>query len=342
MSLHKYALIRYRIIDSMLRNKYRPYPTIEELRSKCEEHLFVSTSEEHISISTIEKDLRAMREDTELGYEAPIKYSRAHRGYHYTDPDYTIQNIPLNNDDVDAIKLAANTLFNFRESPLFAQFRFAIEKIFDRLNIAKEVQDERIDQVVQFDSYPEYPGNEFLSALYQSIIERRAIKLKYQKFGSDAESDRFLHPYLLKEYGYRWYLIAFQPSSDKVLTFALDRIKEVEVTTEYFAVRSDFDADRFFQYSFGITQKEEQPIDITLRFPLNQLGYLLTSPLHPAQKIEKHRDHFDLSLRLVPSFELFEKLLSFGDRVKVIAPSSIQKELLMTYEKAAAQYGNEK
>ena len=338
MSLHKYALIRYRIIDSMLRNKYRPYPTIEQLRSKCEEHLFGSTSEEHISISTIEKDLRAMREDLELGYEAPIKYDRAQKGYCYTDPDYTIQNIPLNNDDVDAIKLAANTLFNFRESPLFAQFRFAIEKIFDRLNISKEVQDERIDQVVQFDSYPDYPGNEFLSILYQSIIERKAIELQYQKFGTIESSTRVLHPYLLKEYGYRWYLIALQPATDKILTFALDRILSVNSTEEYFAIRPDFDPDLFFQFAFGITQKEEEPVEIILQFAMDQYGYITTSPLHQTQEIKIVGDYFELRLFLVPSFELVEKLLSFGDRVKVLQPNLLRSQLLEKYQKAIAQY----
>ena len=61
MSLHKHALIRYRIIDSMLRNKYKPYPKIEEIRAKCEDSLFGSDWGNHISISTIEKDFRAAR-----------------------------------------------------------------------------------------------------------------------------------------------------------------------------------------------------------------------------------------------------------------------------------------
>ena len=132
MSLHKHALIRYRIIDAMLRNKYKPYPSIEDIRSKCEDSLFGSDWGDHISISTIEKDFKAMRTDEELGFFAPIKFSRVYMGYCYSEEDYTIHNIPLKNEDIDAIKFASNTLMNFRESPMFAQFRFAIEKIFDR------------------------------------------------------------------------------------------------------------------------------------------------------------------------------------------------------------------
>ena len=131
MSLHKHALIRYRIIDAMLRNQYNPYPSIEDIRSKCEESLFGSDWGDHISISTIEKDFKAMRTDAELGFFAPIKYSRIHNGYFYTEDEYTIHNVPLKNEDIEAIKFASNTLMNFKNL-MFAQFRFAIEKIFDR------------------------------------------------------------------------------------------------------------------------------------------------------------------------------------------------------------------
>ena len=57
----KNALIRYRIIDRMLRNKYKSYPSKEELRTACEEALFGSEDGAHICASTIEKDLFNMK-----------------------------------------------------------------------------------------------------------------------------------------------------------------------------------------------------------------------------------------------------------------------------------------
>lgn len=338
MSLHKYALIRYRIIDSLLKNKYQPYPDIEKLRAKCEEDLFGSEGGQHISTSTIEKDLRAMREDMSLGFEAPIKYSRANKGYYYTNPEYTIQNIPLNHQDVDAVKLAANTLFNFRESPLFAQFKFAIEKIFDRLNIANEVQDERLDNLVQFDSYPDYPGNEFLAEIYQAITQKYSIQLTYRKFGDEAASVRELNPYLLKEYHYRWYVIGYAPSKNKIITYALDRIKKVTSSTNSFEVISDFDAANFFKYSFGITESKTTPSVINLKFNKSELGYLQTKPLHNSQIIEEHNDCVMVTLTLVPSFELYEKILSYGARAEVLSPLKIRNKIEQLHLEALNNY----
>ena len=78
----KNALIRFRIIDRMIRNPYKPYPSKGDLREACEESLFGSTYGEHICDSTIEKDLFAMR----IEHDAPIRYSRKHEGYFYEDP----------------------------------------------------------------------------------------------------------------------------------------------------------------------------------------------------------------------------------------------------------------
>ncbi|MBK9525232.1 MAG: hypothetical protein IPO39_10870 [Bacteroidetes bacterium] len=65
MPSNKSALLRYKIIDRRIRNKYQSFPSIEDLRQACEDELFNSTGE-RVSRSTIEKDIRAMREDEVL------------------------------------------------------------------------------------------------------------------------------------------------------------------------------------------------------------------------------------------------------------------------------------
>ena len=74
----KNALIRYRIIDRCLKNKYKPFPTKQDLRQACEDALFGSTVGEHICDSTIEKDMFAMK----MEHDAPIKYSKREKGYY--------------------------------------------------------------------------------------------------------------------------------------------------------------------------------------------------------------------------------------------------------------------
>ena len=114
----KNALIRYRIIDKCIRNKYNPFPTKRDLREACEESLFGSIDGNHICDSTIEKDMFAMR----MEHDAPIKYSKLERGYYYEDPDFSINDIPLTEADIESITFAAKTLMQFRDVEMFKQF----------------------------------------------------------------------------------------------------------------------------------------------------------------------------------------------------------------------------
>jgi hypothetical protein len=144
----KNALIRYRIIDRCIRNKYKSYPSKKELREACEESLYGSSDGANICDSTIEKDMFAMK----IEHDAPIRYSKRHGGYYYEDPDFSINDIPLTEEDLNAIKFAVKTLTQFRDVSMFRQFGSAIDKIVDRVSIATNPQDKDLGSFVQFET----------------------------------------------------------------------------------------------------------------------------------------------------------------------------------------------
>src|SRR5690554_8031135 len=143
----KNAHIRYRIIDRHIRNKYKPFPTKEELRSACEEALFGSDNGQNISDSTIEKDLFAMREEM----DAPIKYSKRDKGYYYTEKDFSINDIPLSSEEIESLHFATKTLMQFKDTSMFQQFGLAIDKIFDRIAAFSEVDTKDESEIIQFE-----------------------------------------------------------------------------------------------------------------------------------------------------------------------------------------------
>jgi hypothetical protein len=124
----KNALLRYRIIDRAIRNEYTPFPSKKDLRQLCEEEIFGSSDGTHICDSTIEKDLFAMR----MEHDAPIAYSKKERGYFYTEKDFSMDDVPLTEKDINAIKAASTILHQFKNTSLFGQYEFAIQKILDR------------------------------------------------------------------------------------------------------------------------------------------------------------------------------------------------------------------
>src|SRR6056297_2613099 len=98
------AYIRYRVINSMLKNGGRA--NISEMIHACEEALDIHP----IGKRTIEADIYAMRYDDRLGFEAPIEYNRTLRVYHYSDPDYSIDRFPINEEEIQTLRFAATIL----------------------------------------------------------------------------------------------------------------------------------------------------------------------------------------------------------------------------------------
>ncbi len=322
MPANKYALLRYRIIDDCLTNKARKFPTKEDLQYACEQALYGSSGE-RISISTIEKDMWAMKNEGELGYYAPIAYSKLEKGYYYEDPEYTIKEISLSEEDKEAIRFAANTLFQFKDLAIFDQFGSAIQKIMDRLSISPEIQDDAIERFVQFESTPLAKGTELLPVLLQAIKENREVRFRYTSFADEQKTERLLQPYLLKEYRNRWYVIGKDMDGAKVKTFGLDRISDLSVRENYFTVDKNFDPEVLFKYSFGITAGGK-PQKVVLRFAPQEGRYVKAQPLHPTQKIiADSTEGLTVELKVIPSYELTATVRSFGDKVQVLEPSTL-------------------
>lgn len=312
------------------------YPSKEALRQACEDSLYGSSGE-HVAPSTIEKDLWAMRNESELGYYAPIEYSKLHRGYLYSDPDYSINDLSLNEEDMKAIHIAAQTLFQFRNIPVFQQYEHAIEKIIDRLRISPNQEESQ--SVIQFESSPENKGNQWLSPIFEAIKERKSINISYEKFDTPQAKTYMLHPYLLKEYRNRWYLIAFNPEREIIQTFGLERIKSLKQTKDSFERLKKFDPDVFFKHSIGITQIEETPVKVQISVSAVQGKYLQSQPLHPSQRIiSTSENEMLLEYYVLETYELVSYILGLGPSAIVIQPESLKNQVRNALEQTLAQY----
>jgi predicted DNA-binding transcriptional regulator YafY len=317
----KNALIRYRIIDRCIRNKYKSYPSKQELREACEENLFGTNYGEHICDSTIEKDLFNMRMD----HDAPIKYSKKHNGYYYEDPSYSINDIPLTEDDLESIQFAVNTLQQFREVDMFKQFGQAIDKIVDRVAIESKQSLTSENPIVQFETAYSSGGNEFLPTLYEAIISKNKVIFNYKSFKSTDFKERIVSPLLLKEYRNRWYLISFDESKNDIITFALERMLNLESIKENSIIPSSFNPKEYFEYSTGITAYKGEPELIEIKADSISAKYILSQPFHHSQKlISEYNEYSIFQLKVFISEELIRSFLSFGGEIEVLSPANLR------------------
>ena len=318
----KNALIRYRIIDRMLRNKYKPFPSKEALRSACEDALFGSDSGAHICASTIEKDLFNMK----MEHDAPIRYSKKNGGYFYEDSSFSINDIPLSEDELSSIRFAVSTLQQFKEVPFFQQFGLAIDKIVDRVAVGE--QNQEMSKYIQFEAAVSTGGNEYLPTLLEGIQARKRVWFMYTSFQQQQSKPRKVSPLFLKEYRNRWYLISFDVQKKDILTFALDRMSELQLLDEVSQIPLAFDATDYFRDAIGITTFKGEAQRIVLKADAIAARYIETQAFHSSQVcIKKNVDFSVFELKVLVTEEFIRSLLGYAGEIEVLEPDNLRQTL---------------
>ncbi|MFN5648878.1 MAG: WYL domain-containing protein, partial [Sphingobacteriales bacterium] len=112
MPANRNALIRYKTIDQCLRNRRKRW-TLEMLLDAVSDALYEYEGiDKGISRRTIQGDIQMMRSD-KLGYNAPI-IIKDRKYYTYEDPEYSITNKPLSEQDLHRINEAVEMLRQFK------------------------------------------------------------------------------------------------------------------------------------------------------------------------------------------------------------------------------------
>ncbi len=323
MAVTKEAFVRYRIINECLLNKQLRFPSRLEIKEKIMGSLGLSS----FSDRAFEKDLHDMRNDEELGFLAPIVYSKKEKGYYYTDDKYSIDRIPLSANELSSIRMASEVLEQYQNIPFLSQIKGTINKLSDLITTTKGARVETRENVVYFEEQQITKGGQFLGGLYQAIQNDQKVVLEYLKFGKNKPKLYTISPYLLKEYQGMWYVVAKIDEKDW-RTFALDRIVNLEIKEEEYFIKEEGDeVNAFFKHVIGVGYSMETPEKVVVRIYGTLKNYLAVKPIHHSQELVKSGKGFDdFSFFLVPNHEFYAKLMQYLPAVKIKSPKNVQKK----------------
>jgi predicted DNA-binding transcriptional regulator YafY len=218
MPVNRNALIRFRTIDNCLKNRQRRW-TLDDLIEACSEALYEYEGiDKGVSRRSIQMDIQLMRSD-KLGYNAPIIVLEK-KYYTYEDPDYSITNIPLTDQDLGKLTEVVEILRQFKGFSHFQELSGMVQRLENKIYSAKTNQ----EPIIDFEKNEDLKGLEHIETLYQSIIKKCAVELCYQSFKARSAATFNFHPYYLKEYRNRWFVIGVKKRNTPILTLALDRI----------------------------------------------------------------------------------------------------------------------
>ena len=278
-----------------------------------------------------------MRSD-KLGYNAPIVV-KAKKYYSYSDEGYSITNVPMNNSDVDKMKEIVGVLKQLNGFSYFDEMSEMIARLEN--NIYTSTQ--QSPNCIQFEDNKQLKGLQFITPLYQAILNKKTLSLTYQSFKASKAQEIIVYPYLLKEYRNRWFLIARQKDFKYLLTLALDRMVSFEeAPREKFIEHEGTSFDIYFNDLLGVSKNEKDiPHKVLLWIDKAHAPYVLTKPLHHSQTVIKEvADGTIFRIDVVLNFELEREILGFGEFMKVLSPRLLAGRINRRLEKAGRNYGS--
>lgn len=350
MPANKNAETRYKILDRLLANRYHHYST-EDLRQLVNEKL-EELNIAPVSRRTIEYDLNYLENGPfqadiehyqidEVSRNNPDKTVKknCHR---YADRSFSIYQQKMSDDEKQILGEAMKLLGQFDGLPNL-----------DRLESLRAGLDIKTDrQIISFTKNP-LENSSLFGELFTVISQQQVIELHYHTF-DDLEDVKtvVLHPYLLKEYNRRWYLIGTAEDTGKILNFRLDQIdKFVSLSSiRYMAYKGDL--NERFEDIIGVSLYEDRSLRTILFWVSDaSVGYVETKPLHESQRhyrgekeMEFRRQYPMLeggtffSIDCIENYELIRELTSFGKNLIVLSPDIIRQKVFGYVEEQSKAY----
>lgn len=351
MPANKNAMTRYKILDELLSDRYHDY-TLDDLTEEVNNRLSELDKDSNgVVRRTIEKDLRYLEYEgpflveieryTVQSYDSQKQRSFTKQCLRYAHPSYSIFKKDLSDDEKYLLKSALSLLGQFDGLPNLGTLEGLIKSLGVKDN-------ER--QIISFSKNP-IEEKSILGELFTAISNKQVIEIHYHKFAAPDENlIHNLHPYLLKEYNSRWFLVAASEKDEKLLTFALDRIDKVTPLPSHKYVDCDDDISEMYEEIIGVTYYDDAPLcNIYFWTSDGAKDYVLTKPLHSSQvrvkniaKNEELRKRYPTLengqiFKIVCKFnyELIRELSSYGKELIVLEPSNIQD---MVYERVNSMF----
>ena len=192
-------------------------------------------------------------------------------------------------------------------------------------NLLNESTDMR-DRIL-FEKIPS--SQKWLPVIVNAMRDRNAIEITYQSFWRNEPSTFILHPYCLKLFKQRWYILGRSEGYTSPWIYALDeRMISVVPQKKTLKKPAKFDAVDFFSNFFGVTVDSRKPVVVKLKVVASQVRYFESLPIHHSQQtIERTQEYSILQYRLVPTYDFRQELLCHGPAVEVLEPEELREEM---------------
>ena len=200
--------------------------------------------------------------------------------------------------------------------------------LFNTLTVSNLMMDSvSIKDKILFEEIPD--GEQYLPIILEALKKNLVLGMTYQSYWRDDANTFEIEPYCLKAFKQRWYLVARSPYYDKIMIYSLDRVKWLGLIDKSFKYPKNFYPEEFFDDCFGIIADQKVGVEtVKLKVSAGQANYLRSLTLHQTQKeIERADEYSIFTVRLRPTFDFRQEILSQGCDIEVLEPKWFRNEV---------------
>ncbi len=339
MPTNKNAFIRYKFLDRLLSNRHHYYDRKalwEKVNEMLEDAGFKEVTRRCIEtdiIDLMDSPFNAPIEEYQAGGKTCLRYKRG----------FSIFKEELSREERYLLREVLNTIGQFDGLDSF--------EWLDKFKLGLDIEER--NQIISFSNNPYLQNSNLLGTLFDLISNEVVIRLSYHTFTDATVRSIEFHPYLLKQYNDRWFLLGAADSDKKTLTFALDRIDDVEPLPEKKYVECSEDLYERFEDIVGVTLYEDRPVEHILCWVSDaSKGYVDTKPIHGSYTPKKGETEQQLrieypqleggmffTLDCIRNRELISVLLSYGkDLIVLRSTGTIADEVRKCVDEMSEQY----
>ena len=171
-------------------------------------------------------------------------------------------------------------------------------------------------------------SHRFLTSVIGSMRDNKKLCISYKGHSMTEYKDMVIHPYSIRLFKRRWYLIAYSEYSKGIRLYMLDRTMYVNVLDEVFEIPEDFDAEGYFEDFYGVRRSEYDKQRVVVKVSAKIRDLIRSVPLHKSQnEIETVKEYSLFEYWIIPNFDFKQELISYLDSIEVMEPSTLRKEL---------------
>lgn len=335
MPVNKAAHFRFEIINECLRNTKKKWSKADLLQYINRRLALHYGEDNQISLSQLRYDLENMQ--SECG--APIEMYREGKNYYYRyeDADFSIQSLPVNEDDISKLHAAVEILKQIKGFSIIED----IDEVVHRLENRYKYTNTEHQSIISFSTGNSSTGTDHLEDLYLAIQHKNILSITYKSFTSQTEKNYTVHPYWLKEYNSRWYIVGYCEERNGLITHALDRVLSIRVKAGTYISNTFYDLEEYYRDIIGITKDGNAVVEsIHLMFSNHLAPFIKTKSIHHSQKIIKEYDggYLHIELKLIINQELINLIMSYGEDIRVLLPEALSLLIQNNASKLLANY----